>query len=129
MREPIYEKDLIAMKYAILESRRHDRMVREIAAEFGIPQNRMRRYLMDCCDMLLLENLPARYEQGKRVQEEAPEPERQLGAHLFTRAVPLLGEDRMLQILDRVKELARGGTPIDQAVRVGKEMIREAITG
>lgn len=127
MKEPLYEKDLTSMKYAILQSRRHDRMVREVAADIGIPQLRIRRYIMDHFDMLLLENLPARYEQGKAMQEEAPEPERQLGAYLYTHAVPLLGEEQMARILNDVKEMVRAGTPLEQAVLIGKEKLRQEI--
>jgi len=128
MREPMYEKDLTAMKYAILESRRHDGMVREIAAEIGVPQLRMRRYLMDRFDMLLLENLPARYEQGKKMREGSPEPERALGSHLYTRAVPIIDEGTMGQILEGVREMVRKGIPLDQAVNSGKERMRKEIT-
>jgi len=128
MREPMYEKDLTAMKYAILESRRHDGMVREIAAEIGVPQLRMRRYLMDRFDMLLLENLPARYEQGKKMREGSPEPERALGSHLYTHAVPIIDEGTMGQILEGVREMVRKGIPLEQAVNSGKERMRKEIT-
>ncbi|OPX67014.1 MAG: hypothetical protein A4E37_01682 [Methanoregulaceae archaeon PtaB.Bin056] len=128
MREPMYEKDLTAMKYAILESRRHDGMVREIAAEIGVPQLRMRRYLMDRFDMLLLENLPARYEQGKKIREDSPEPERQLGSHLYTHAVPIIDREAMEQILKSVREMVRKGTPLDQAIHSGRERMRKEIT-
>ena len=128
MREPMYEKDLTAMKYAILESRRHDGMVREIAAEIGVPQIRMRRYLMDRFDMLLLENLPARYEQGKKIRENSPEPERQLGSHLYTHAVPIIDREAMEQILESVREMVRKGTPLDQAIHSGRERMRKEIT-
>ncbi|OPX71177.1 MAG: hypothetical protein A4E38_01123 [Methanoregulaceae archaeon PtaB.Bin108] len=127
MKEPLYEKDLTTMKYDILVSQRHDRMVREIAADLGVPQLKVRRYIMDHFDMILMENLPARYEQGKRVQEEAPEPERYLGAYLYTHAVPLIGEDCMDEIISGVKEMIRGGTSMDQAVLSGKSRLREAI--
>lgn len=127
MKGPLYEKDLTSMKYDILVSRRHDRMVREIAADLGIPQLRVRRYIMDHFDMLLMENLPARYEQGKKVSAEAPEPERHLGAHLYTHAVPLVGAERMDEIVTGVKEMMSRGTPMDQAVLAGKGMIREVI--
>ncbi|HOT02841.1 MAG TPA: DUF1959 domain-containing protein [Methanolinea sp.] len=128
MREPMYEKDLTAMKYAILQSRRHDGMVREIAADIGVPQLRMRRYLMDRFDMLLLENLPARYEQGKKLREDSPEPERQLGAHLYTHAVPIIDEGIMRQIIEGVREMVRNGASLDQAVYSGKERMRKEIT-
>src|SRR5690606_15753933 len=95
MTEPLYEKDLTSMKYAILTSRRHDRMVHEIATDLALPQLRVRRYIMDHFDMLLLENLPARYERGKMEENDSPEPERSLGARLYTRAVPLIREELM----------------------------------
>ncbi|NYT06877.1 MAG: DUF1959 domain-containing protein [Methanomicrobiales archaeon] len=123
----LYEKDLTSMKYAILTSTRHDRMVREIAAELGIPQLRLRRYIMNRFDMLLMENLPARYEQGKRLVEEAPSPERDLRPHLYSRAVPLIAEEEMDHILSRVRELMENGTPRDDAVSAGRALIREAI--
>lgn len=127
MKEPLYEKDLTTMKFDILASRRHDRMVREIAADLGIPQLRVRRYIMDRFDMLLMENLPARYERGKKVNADSPEPERHLNAHLYAHAVPLIGEEHMGEIVTGVKEMIRRGTPVDQAVLAGKNRIREVI--
>lgn len=61
----LYEKDLVAMKYAILISTRHDRLVREIAGDLGISPQNLRRYMIERFDMILMENLPARYEAGK----------------------------------------------------------------
>jgi energy-converting hydrogenase A subunit M len=123
----LYEKDLSSMKYAILTSTRHDRMVREIADDLGIPQLRLRRYIMDQFDMLLMENLPARYEQGKRLTAEAPSAERDLKTHLYSRAVPLIQEEEMECILSRVKEMMENGTPEKEAVSAGRRLIREAI--
>lgn len=127
MTVPLYEKDLTSMKYAILVSRRHDRMVHDIASDLGLPQLRVRRYIMDHCDMLLMENLPARYERGKKEQEDSPEPERSLGAHLYTHAVPLISEQLMDEIVGKVKDLLRHGTSMDQALPSGKKWLREAI--
>jgi energy-converting hydrogenase A subunit M len=127
MREALYEKDLTAMKYAILESRRHDRMVREIAADLGISHLLLRRYLMEKLDMLLLENLPARYEQGKKFQEGLPEVERALSAHLYTRAVPLLDEHVMDAIVAATQERIAAGVPFAEAVSSGKAKIRQVI--
>ncbi|MCQ8894608.1 MAG: DUF1959 domain-containing protein [Methanolinea sp.] len=127
MKEALYEKDLTAMKYAILESRRHDRMVREIAADLGISHLLLRRYLMENLDMLLLENLPARYEQGKKFQESLPEVERALSSHLYTRAVPLVGERVMDAIVAETKGKVAAGVPLSEAVSVGKAMIRQVI--
>jgi len=123
----LYEKDLSSMKYAILTSTRHDRMVREIADDLGIPQLKLRRYIMDRFDMLLMENLPARYEQGKKLTAMAPSPERELKTHLYSRAVPLIEEEEMDRIFSRVKELMDDGSPGDEAVSTGRRLIREAI--
>lgn len=125
----LYEKDLSSMKYAILTSTRHDRMVREIAGDLGIPQLKLRRYIMDRFDMLLMENLPARYEQGMREEEGAPRPDRDLHAHLYSRAVPLVPEEDMEQIVWRVREMMENGTPEEEAVSAGRDLIREAILG
>ncbi len=65
----LYEKDLSAMKYAILTSTRHDQVVRSIAAELNIRQIKLRKLMMDHFDMMLLENLPARYDQGRMANE------------------------------------------------------------
>lgn len=127
MTGPLYEKDLTSMKYDILVSRRHDRMVREIASDMGLPQLRVRRYIMEHFDMLLMENLPARYERGKKVRGDTPEPERSLGAYLYTHAVPLIREELMDQVIEEVKDMLRHGTPMDQAVFSGKKWLREAI--
>lgn len=125
----LYEQDLSSMKYAILASSRHDRMVREIAHDLGIPQLKLRRYIMDRFDMLLMENLPARYEQGKTLMREAPFPDRDLGTILYSRAVPLLSEEQMDTILARVKKMMGQGSPEHDVVSEGKRMIREAIVG
>ncbi|MDH7511189.1 MAG: DUF1959 family protein [Methanolinea sp.] len=127
MKEALYEKDLTAMKFTILESRRHDRMVREIAADLGIPHLLLRRYLMENLDMLLLENLPARYEQGKKFQEGLPEVERALSSHLYTRAVPLINERVMDAIVAATKERVAAGIPLSEAVSAGKAMVRQVI--
>ena len=123
----IFEKDLSAMKYTILTSTRHDRMVREIAAELDIPQIRLRKWMMDRFDMMLLENLPARYEQGKISRENENSIEKDLGAGLFTRAVPLLSSSEMDQITGQVQTLIREGRSDEEAVKAGRKMIRDVI--
>jgi energy-converting hydrogenase A subunit M len=124
----LYQNDLSSMKLAILASTRHDRMVREIASELGIPQIRLRKRMMDRFDMLLLENLPARYEQGMREREQVPRPGRELGAGIYTRAVPLILEDDMDAIAGKVRLMIAEGRPPEEAVEAGRAMIRELIT-
>jgi energy-converting hydrogenase A subunit M len=121
----LYEKDLTSQKFAILASPRHDRMVREIADDLGIKATRLRRYMMDRFDMILMENLPARYEQAKRAAGSLPDT--QLGATLYSRAVPLVDEKSMEEIVAIVYQLLRKNVPEAEAVATGKKMIREEI--
>jgi hypothetical protein len=129
MSDYLYEKDLTAMKYAILKSGRHDRLIREISTDLGIPGIKLRKYIMARFDMLLMENLPARYEQGRMMNQGEPLPDRELGSLLYSRAVPIIDEDRMKEIVAEVKAMIDTGIPEKEAVQVGKQMIREAITG
>jgi len=123
----LYEKDLSAMKYVILTSTRHDRMVREIAAELDIPQIKLRKWMPDHFDMMLLENLPARYAQGKIARESETPVEKDLGAGLYTRAIPLLNWSEMERIKGEVYTLIREGKTENEAVMEGRNMIRDVI--
>jgi hypothetical protein len=102
-------------------------MVREIADDLGISHLKLRRYIMDRFDMLLMENLPARYEQGKALMRDTPFPDSNLGTILYSRAVPLLSEEQMDGILTSVQKMIGEGFPEHEAVGAGKKMIREAI--
>jgi hypothetical protein len=121
----LYEKDLNSQKYAILASPRHDRMVREIAADLGVQSTKLRRYMMERFDMILLENLPARYDQARQGARSLPD--RELGATLYSRSVPLVDEETMGEIVAAVDELLRWNIPQAEAVAAGKKMIRELI--
>lgn len=123
----LFEKDLSAMKYAILTSTRHDRMVREIAADLEIPQIRLRKCIMERFDMMLLENLPARYDQGKIARAAEHPIKKDLGAGLYTRAIPLVGSSEMDRITDRVQTMIREGRSEEEAVCEGRRMIRDVI--
>ncbi len=123
----MYEKDLSSMKYTILSSTRHDRMVREIAAELDIPQIRLRKLIMERFDMMLLENLPARYDQGKIARETENPVEKDLGSGRFTRAIPLISSSEMDQITELVRTLIREGRSEQEAVTAGRKMIRDVI--
>jgi hypothetical protein len=129
MSDYLYEKDLTTMKYDILKSCRHDRVIREISADLGISGMKLRRYIMSRFDMLLMENLPARYDQGRKLMQDEPCPDRELGSLLYSRAVPIIEVDRMNDIIAEVRGMMNRGIPEKEAVDIGKKMIREAITG
>jgi hypothetical protein len=123
----MYEKDLSPMKYAILTSTRHDRMVREIAAELEIPQIKLRKWMMDRFDMILLENLPARYNQGKIARGNENAVLKDIGAGLYTRAIPLISSSEMDRITERVQTLIQDGSSEEAAAIAGRNMIRDVI--
>ena len=123
----LYEKDLVAMKYAILISTRHDRVVREIAHDLGMSHQNLRKYMIDRFDMILMENLPARYEAGKaEIGNDAPLADA-LGRVLYTRYIPLLERETMNGILEQVRAMITQGVPQEEAVTRGKKMIGEEL--
>ena len=123
----LYEKDLVAMKYAILISTRHDRLVREIARDLGMSHQNLRKYMIDRFDMILMENLPARYEAGKaEIGNDAPLADA-LGRVLYTRYIPLLERETMNGILEQVRAMMAQGAPQEEAVARGKKMIGEEL--
>jgi hypothetical protein len=123
----LYEKDLVAMKYAILISTRHDRLVREIARDLGMSHQNLRKYMIDRFDMILMENLPARYEAGKaEIGNDAPLADA-LGRVLYTRYIPLLERETMNGILEQVRAMIVQGVPQEEAVARGKKMIGEEL--
>jgi energy-converting hydrogenase A subunit M len=123
----LYEKDLTAMKYAILVSTRHDRVVREISGMLRITVQQTRRILIEELDMILLENLPARY-QASLDQADSKDPvATALGREILTRAVPILDKDTMEMVIQRVKNLVSGGMAEERAIDAGREMLRRVV--
>lgn len=125
----LYEKDLIGMKYAILISRRHDTMVREIARDLGVGVQQLRKYLIENFDMILLENMPARYEAGKQDPDDDDDEAKMLGRALYTRYIPLFSGDTINRALDQIDTWISEGIPLDEAVVKGKKMLGKVITG
>lgn len=62
----IYERNLQPMKLAILKGTRQDRAVTALAARLGMNRQRMRKILINGCDMMILENLGPRLEAADR---------------------------------------------------------------
>jgi hypothetical protein len=125
--EFLYEKDLRGMQFNILVSTRHDLVIGELAARYGLDKQRLRRRLIGELDMILLENMPARYEAWKESGDAGDEVARALGQELLTRYLPLIDRESMQAIVRETKERIRGGIPPDQAVAKGREIIREVL--
>ncbi len=122
----LYEKDLWPLKYNILTSTKHDAAVRAIARRLGVSDAKLRRLLIQRLDMSLLENIETRWEMGLRYADEGDPVAKELGCELFTRYIPLLDRERMKEIYEETRALARD-MPLEEAIARGRERIREAV--
>ena len=127
MTEWIYEQDLISQKYRILIAIRHDRIIRQIAADLGTGLQEMRRYIIEHCDMILLENLPARYEAALVASGDMDPVARAVGRELYTTYIPLVPAGVMENIYQKTSAKVQSGTSFDEAVAEGRAMVREAM--
>ena len=123
----IYEQDLNPMKFSILTCPRQDRVVRLLAKEYGLSLQVMRKVLLGKLDMMLLENLPARYEAWRPENMEDDVLLSSIKPTLLSVAIPIIPEREMHRIMDNARQAVAGGlTPKDAAEKARKE-IREVI--
>jgi hypothetical protein len=123
----LYEQDLRGMKYAILVSPRHDRTMVEIAEDLGLGVQALRKYLIARLDMILLENLPARYEAGLSLGDPDDPVAKALGRSLFTKYAPLVDPEDMDRVYEWVMSAISEGMPAGDAVNRGKDRIRSVM--
>lgn len=124
--EFLYEKDLRMMKLRILQSPRHAAVVDAIAGRYGLSRQEMQRILMERCDMILLENLPARYDAATTVEDEQHDPDAAaLGTIVLTKAVPLVTRAVMDAAITAVRSADQEER--DEAMAAAIAMIRKAI--
>ena len=127
MNQWIYEQDLISQKYRILIAIRHDRIIRQIAADLGIGIQDLRKYIIEHFDMILLENLPARYEAALLAAGDTDPVARAVGRDLYTTYIPLIPADVMEKIYRHTGSKVTSGISFDDAVAEGRAMVREAM--
>ena len=127
MSQWIYEQDLVSQKYRILIAMRHDRIIRQISADLGICLQDLRKYIIEHCDMILLENLPARYEAALVAAGAADPVARAVGRDLYTTYIPLIPADVMENIYRHTEAKVTRGTSFNDAVAEGRAMVREAM--
>ncbi|MDO9538941.1 MAG: DUF1959 family protein [Methanocalculus sp.] len=120
----LYEKDLRQMKLLILESRRHDAVVQEIATTLGIKRQQLRKILVERCDMILLENLPARCDAARETDDLISQS---LGIPLITQAAELLTREEGARIRMGVNVQIEHGVPRETAILEAKTEILELI--
>jgi energy-converting hydrogenase A subunit M len=123
----LYEKDLRVMRYNILTSARHNGVATAVAGHYGLKKQEVLRMMMERMDMILLENLPARYDVWQATGDSGDEIGRKLGCELISRYVPLADRQVMDRICSDVKERIRKGTPKDEALSEGLQNIREIL--
>jgi energy-converting hydrogenase A subunit M len=97
----IYERDLSVMKYAILTSPYHKRVVSECAGMLEIPPMMMRRILIDKLDMMMLESIGARFESWINNANGKEGFTIRSGSLLFGTYIPVILEERMKQIAEQ----------------------------
>lgn len=114
------------MKFHILTSTRHHRVVTDSAARLGLPIQEMRRHLILRLDMQHLENLPARYDAWMD-SGEGDTLERALAADLLTRSIPFLPAAATGEILDEARRMVEGGGDPEAALSLGRARLREVI--
>jgi energy-converting hydrogenase A subunit M len=127
MVEFLYEKDLRGMQFNILESTRHQWVIAELATRYGVRKPEIRRRMIERMDMILLENLPARYEVW-RDQGDGNDPiDRELGVELLTVYIPLVDDARMQNIAQDTRERILENNDPEKAIAEGLARIREMI--
>ena len=122
----LYEKDLRGMQYNILVSPRHDMVITALSERYGLRKAEFRKILISRLDMILLENLPSRYDVGI-TEDEGDDAAHILGYSLLTLAIPLIDPATMDTIVENVKTAINQGIPENEAVEMGKSIIRETI--
>ncbi len=127
MVEYLYEKDLRGMQFNILASTRHEWVINEISARYGVRRPEVRRRMIDRMDMILLENLPARYEVWQQQGDAEDDIARALGVELLTVYIPLLEDNQMQDIAEHTRQRIAESDAYDEAIAEGMAKIREMI--
>lgn len=122
----LYEQDLAVQKYRILIATQHDHLIHILASDLGISVQELRKYMIEHIDMILLENLPARYEAARAADADDPVAQG-LNRQIITAGIPLIPQHRMDGIFQLTKERIEAGSTIPEAVAAGRAMIREVI--
>ncbi|MDO9550002.1 MAG: DUF1959 family protein [Methanoregula sp.] len=123
----LYEQDLVPQKYRILIALWHDKLVRQIAQELGVPVQELRRFLIEHLDMIQLENLPARAEVAEAQADLGDTVARALGREKYTLYLQFLSGAAMDAIFREVNARIQEGIPMEDAIAYGRTQIREAL--
>lgn len=117
MMDVLYEKNLRPLKLHILQSPRHRRTIGEIARRLGMEPGRVIRWMIEHFDMQLLENMPARFEQGVAHQDANDPLASAIGATLFTVYLPLFTPEEMDAALEEARKRLKKGEEMEVVVK------------
>jgi len=116
----IYERDLYGMKFAILNSPYHKRVVTACADMLGIPPMKLRRILIENLDMMMLESLAVRYDSWRERGDKEGGIRREIGYELFTTYIPIISPDVM-------EEAMQESTNNNSNAEYGKKLLRAQV--
>ena len=118
----VYERDLFGMKFAILKSPYHKKVVIACAGILGDPPMKLRRLLIENLDMMMLESLAVRYDSWREQGDTEGGIKREIGYELFTTYIPVISHDIMEEALTESRNN-------DDNVESGKALIRSRVFG
>ncbi len=121
----VYARDLSGMKYAILKSPYHKKVVTACAEMLGVPPMLVRRMCIERLDMMTLESLGARYDSWKERGDTEGGIKRAIGYDLFTSFIPIIAPE----IMDQALECAyrSGGDPAHAQAFLREKLVEGVI--
>jgi energy-converting hydrogenase A subunit M len=126
MIELIYERDLTAMKFAILKGAYHAKIVLIMAEDLNIQPHQMRKHLIRTLDMITLESIAPRYDAAQTISEQDP-IKKALNYELYTRFIPIIPKDVMEEACRRVASQVKEGYYEPDAIIAAKKFLAEEI--
>lgn len=126
MTEMAYERDLTAMKFAILKGAYHAKVVLAMAEDLNIQPHQLRRHLIQTLDMITLESIAPRYDVAN--SEINPDPVKaSLGYDLYTRFIPIIPCSVMDEACTRVASMIKDGYHEPDAITEAKKFIAREV--
>jgi energy-converting hydrogenase A subunit M len=122
MTEMAYERDLTAMKFAILKGAYHAKVVLAMAEDLNIQPHQLRRHLIKTLDMITLESIAPRYDAAKGIINPDPVKEA-LGYDLYTRFIPIIPCTVMNEACNQVITMVKDGFYEPDAITAAKKFI------
>jgi hypothetical protein len=126
MTELTYERDLTAMKFAILKGTYHAKVVLILAEDLMIQPYQLRKHLIATLDMITLESLAPRYDSAQTC--ENPDPiKKSLGYDLYTRYIPIIPLKVMDEACMQARKMIQDGFYEPDAIIAARQFIAQEV--